>query len=292
MWITLAICSALCLGIYDIFKKASVKDNDVLMVLMLNTFFGSLLLSPVIIGNIYDGTWGFNGNSQCHLLVIVKSLIVLSSWVLGYFSIKHLPITINGPISATRPILVLVGATIIFAERLNWMQYTGIALGVCSLFLISRIGKKEGFSLRHSKWLWLCLASTIMGAASALYDKYLIRDLQPLEVQAWYSLYQWVIMTIVILTIRHFTKEKTKTFTWRWTIPCIAIFLTIADIAYFYALSLDEAMISVVSMIRRGSVLVSFVWGVTALKEKNIRLKLADLTLLLIGLIFLIFGSK
>ena len=292
MWIVLAICSAMCLGIYDIFKKASVKGNDVLSVLMLNTLFGSLLLSPVIIGNIADGTWGFNGASHSHLLILVKSFIVLSSWILGYFSIKHLPITINGPISATRPVLVLLGAVIIFGENLNALQYTGIILGFCSLFFISRIGKKEGFSMKHSRWIWLCLASTLMGAISALYDKYLIRDLKPLEVQAWYSLYQFFIMTTVIMLIRRFSSEKRTPFTWRWTIPGLALYLTIADIAYFYSLSLDGAMISVVSMIRRGSVLVSFLYGVLVLHEKNVKLKLADLSLLLIGLIFLILGSK
>lgn len=146
--------------------------------------------------------------------------------------------------------------------------------------------------MKHSRWIWLCLASTLMGAISALYDKYLIRDLKPLEVQAWYSLYQFFIMTTVIMLIRRFSSEKRTPFTWRWTIPGIALFLTIADIAYFYSLSLDGAMISVVSMIRRGSVLVSFLYGVLVLHEKNVKLKLADLSLLLIGLIFLILGSK
>lgn len=292
MWIILAVCSALCLGIYDIFKKISVKDNDVLAVLLLNTMFGSLLLSPVIIGNIADGTWGFGGNAHSHLLILIKSLIVLSSWLLGYFSIKHLPITINGPISATRPILVLLGAVVIFGERLNWLQYTGIFIGFCSLFFISRIGKKEGFSLKQSKWLWLCFGATLMGAVSALYDKHLIRNLAPMEVQAWYSLYQFFVMTVVILTIRRLSGEKRTPFKWKWTIPGIAVFLTIADIAYFYSLSLDGALIAVVSMIRRGSVLVSFLYGVTALHEKNVKLKLADLSLLLIGLICLILGSQ
>lgn len=292
MWIVLAVCSALCLGFYDIFKKASVKDNDVLTVLMLNTFFGSVLLSPVIIGNIANGTWGFDGNPASHLLILIKSFIVLSSWILGYFSIKHLPITINGPISATRPVLVLLGAVVIFGERLNMLQYAGILLGFCSLFFISKIGKIEGFSLKHSRWLWLCFASTIMGAISALYDKFLIRNLNPLEVQAWYSLYQFFIMTTVIMIIRRLSREKRTPFTWRWTIPCIALFLTIADIAYFYSLSLDGAMISVVSMIRRGSVLVSFLYGITILGEKNVRLKTADLSLLFIGLILLILGSR
>jgi transporter family protein len=292
MWIALAICSALCLGIYDIFKKVSVKNNNVLTVLMLNTLFGSLLLSPIIISQVADGSFGFGGDASCHLLILVKSLIVLSSWILGYFSIKHLPITINGPISATRPIIVLLGATIIFGEQLNWLQYTGIFLGFCSLFFISQIGKKEGFSLSNNRWLWLCLGSTLMGAVSALYDKYLIRNLSPLDVQAWYSLYQFLIMSTVILIIRRFNKEKQTRFQWRWSIPCIALFLTIADIAYFYALSLDGALIAVVSMIRRGSVIVSFVYGVTALREQNIRLKMADLSLLLVGLTLLILGSK
>lgn len=291
MWVVLAIASALCLGVYDIFKKASVKDNDVLTVLLLNTLFGSLLLSPVIVNDIITGSWGFGGEGKSHLLILVKSAIVLSSWILGYFSIKHLPITINGPISATRPVLVLIGAVLIFGEQLNLWQYAGIILGFCSLFFISRIGKKEGFSLKHSKWLWLCFGSTLMGAVSALYDKFLIRNLEPLEVQAWYSLYQFFIMAAVIWVIRRTTREKRTPFRWRWTIPGIALFLTIADIAYFYALSCDGAMIAVVSMIRRGSVIVSFLYGVAVLREKNVKMKLFDLSLLLAGLILLVLGS-
>ena len=79
---------------------------------------------------------------------------------------------------------------------------------------------------------------------------------------------------------------------WRWSIPCIALFLTLADLAYFYALSLDGSMISVVSMIRRGSVIVSFFYGAFALHEKNIGLKLVDLGILLIALVLLVVASQ
>lgn len=291
MWTVLAIFSALCLGVYDIFKKSSVAGNNVLTVLMLNTLFGTLLLSPVIVGDIACNHWGFGGNAHAHLLIIIKSFIVLTSWILGYFSIKHLPLTINGPINATRPILVLVGALAIFGERLNALQWVGILLGFCSLFFISRIGGKEGFSLRHSRWIWYCFGATLMGAVSALYDKYLIKTLPPLHVQAWYSLYQFIIMGIVVMIIKRATADRTP-FHWRWTIPCIALFLTAADLAYFYSLSLPGSMISVVSMIRRGSVIVSFLYGITALHERNVKLKLCDLGILLIGLVLLIVGSN
>lgn len=291
MWVILAISSAICLGFYDIFKKLSVTANNVLTVLLLNTLFGTLLMSPVIATGAAHGDFGLGNSLTGHLLIMLKSVIVLASWILGYFSIKHLPLTITGPINATRPILVLVGALLIFGETLNALQWCGILLGFTSLYLVSRIGRKEGHSIVHDHWLWMSIGAMVMGAVSGLYDKWLLRSYEPLQVQAWYSLYQLIIMGITVLLLKRAGHDRTP-FRWKWTIPCIAVFLTIADMAYFYALSYDDSMISVVSMIRRGSVIVSFLFGIIVLHEKNLRLKLIDLSVLLLGLVLLVLGSK
>lgn len=292
MWVILALVSALCLGFYDIFKKLSVRGNDVLMVLMLNTVFGALYMSPFLIEGISHGNWGFGNTGTGHLQILLKSAIVLGSWLLGYFAIKHLPLTVQGPINASRPVIVLVGALLIFGERLNWIQWLGITLGFASLFFISRIGAKEGFSIKHSKWIWMSIGATFLGAISALYDKYLLKSFSPIEVQGWYSLYQCFIMVITISIIKGNKKQIGDKFVWRWTIPCIALFLTVADMAYFYSLSLDGSMVAIVSMIRRGSVIVSFLYGVIALHEKNIKPKLIDLSILLVSLALLVIGSQ
>ncbi len=294
MWILLAVCSALGLGFYDVFKKLSVKGNNVLLVLMLNTLFGTILMSPVIVGCVAAGHWGLGDTLAGHFRILLKAFIVLGSWLLGYFAIKHLPLTIQGPVNASRPVLVLVGALVVFGERLNALQWAGILLGFASLFLISRIGAAEGFSLRGSRWLWMAVGATMLGAVSALYDKYLLGMYRPLEVQAWYSLYQCAIMSAVILLMRRFAPHAAgaaSKFSWRWSIPCISLFLTAADIAYFYSLSQPGAMISVVSMIRRGSVLVSFFYGVVVLRESHVRAKAADLLVLLLSLGLLVAGS-
>ncbi len=291
MWILLAVASALCLGVYDIFKKLSLNGNNVLTVLFFNTAFGALLMSPVIIEGLINGSVGLGETSMGHFHILIKSFIVLSSWLCGYFGLKHLPLTIAGPINATRPVMVLIGAMLIFGERLNLLQWGGVILGISSLYLISRIGRKEGISIKHNRWLWLSFGAMVMGAVSGLYDKYLLRQCDPLEVQAWYSFYQFVIMDITIAIIKR-VKRDTTPFQWRWTIPCIALFLTIADIAYFYSLSLDDSLIAVVSMIRRGSVIVSFLFGVIMLHEKNVKLKIIDLSILLVGLILLVIGSN
>ena len=291
MWIILAIASALCLGFYDIFKKLSVKGNNVLIVLLWSTFFGALIMSPEIISGIVHGNWGFGNSFTGHLLIIVKSFIVLCSWLLGYTALKHLPLTVQGPINATRPVLVLVGAVLIFGENLNVLQWGGILLGFASLFMISRIGAREGVSERHSQWMWVAIGATFFGAVSALYDKYLLRHYEPLEVQAWYSLYQCAIMTVVIL-ILHWRSSSATPFKWRWTIPCISLFLTVADVLYFYSLSFDTSSIATVSMIRRGSVFVSFLYGAFVLHEKQLRQKAIDLCILFISLVLLIIGAN
>ena len=86
--------------------------------------------------------------------------------------------------------------------------------------------------------------------------------------------------------------QRERKFIWRWSIPMISLFLGFADFCYFTALAQEGALIAVVSMIRRGSVVVSFAFGAFLLHEKNLKSKFVDLILIIIGLFFLYLGSK
>ena len=298
MWLVLAFASALLLGFYDIAKKQSLRGNAVIPVLLLNTLFSSLLFLPVIISSECDLGWFgatiFDVEPQplrSHLLIILKSAIVLSSWIFGYFGIKHLPLTLVGPINATRPVLVLVGAMLLFGERLNTLQWIGVLLALVSIFMLSRAGKKEGIDFTHNRWILCVAAAAILGAASGLYDRYIMQELEPLFVQSWYNIYQLTMMAIAVMLI-HLLQPNRTPFHWSWAIPLISLFLSAADLAYFVALSNQEAMISVVSMIRRGSVVVSFACGAMLFREKNLRAKAIDLIFILAGMIFLWLGSR
>ena len=298
MWLILAFTSAALLGLYDVAKKQAVKNNAVPTVLLLTTLFSSLLFLPVIISSECDLGWFgatiFDVEPQplrSHLLIILKSAIVLSSWIFGYFGIKHLPLTLVGPINATRPVLVLVGAMLLFGERLNTLQWIGVLLALVSIFMLSRAGKKEGIDFTHNRWILCVAAAAILGAASGLYDRYIMQELEPLFVQSWYNIYQLTMMAIAVMLI-HLLQPNRTPFHWSWAIPLISLFLSAADLAYFVALSNQEAMISVVSMIRRGSVVVSFACGAMLFREKNLRAKAIDLIFILAGMIFLWLGSR
>jgi drug/metabolite transporter (DMT)-like permease len=208
---------------------------------------------------------------------------------------KHLPLTIVGPINATRPVMTVVGAMLIYGERLNGWQMAGVTLAIVSFYLLSRTGKREGIKFGNNKWIFFLVTAAILGAVSGLYDKYLMspEGVHPnkMAVQAWSNAYQCLMMLAMMLIIWYPTRKKTTRFEWRWSIVFISVFVTLADLAYFYALTFPDAMISVVSMVRRGSVIVSFACGAIMFGEKNLRAKALDLVLVLLGMICLWIGS-
>lgn len=299
MWLALAFVSAFFLGCYDINKKMSVHSNAVIPVLFLNTLFCTLLLSPLFLISRFSeetlsGTIYYvpTVTLEAHAYIILKSIIVLSSWIFGYFATKHLPLTITGPINATRPVMTLVGALLIFGERLNLYQWIGVLLTIVSFFLLSATGKKEGINFRQNKWILFIFIAAVLGAISGLYDKYLMQKFSSTAVQFWYNLYQCIMMFVVLIILWYPKREKSTPFSWKWSILLVSLFLTIADFVYFYALADPDAMISIISMVRRGSVVVSFIGGVLFFHEKNLKGKAIDLVLIIIGMFFLYLGTK
>ena len=300
MWVFLAFLSACLLGFYDVYKKRSLRDNAVLPVLMINTLLCALFFLPFVVQSFFSASGVIpQAPFHAHVLVIIKSVIVLSSWICGYYAMKHLPLTIVGPINATRPVMTLMGALLIYGEQLNAWQWAGVLLSILSFMLLSRSGRKEDIRFMHNAWILLLIAAAVLGAASGLYDKYLMAStadggagLNRYFVQGWYNLYQAIMMTIVMLSIWMPTRKQSTPFKWRWSIVLISVFLTAADMAYFYALSCPGAMIAVVSMIRRSSVIVSFLFGALMFRERNLRSKAIDLVFVLIGMICLFIGSK
>ena len=109
--------------------------------------------------------------------------------------------------------------------------------------------------------------------------------LTPGEVQAWFSVYSAVIMIPVLLWWR--TRADRNRFEWRWSIPLIGVTLLAADFLYFTAVAQPEALISLISPVRRTAVIVSFVLGIVLLKEKHVVAKGACVVGILAGVFLL-----
>ncbi len=298
MWIILALVSAVFLGFYDIAKKYSVNENAVIPVLLLSSLTSALIFTPIIIlshlGVIAPGTLFHvpQGNWELHLLAFIKSAIVGSSWFFAYMALKHLPITIVTPIRATGPVWTLMGALVIFGERYTHWQWIGLITVFAFFYYFSIAGKKEGISFKRNKWVWFIILATLIGAASGLYDKYLMQHHDRMFIQSWFSIYL-VVIYLPFLLFNWYPNRKTRfPFQWRWSIPMIGILLSIADFAYFYALTDKSSLIAIVSVLRRTSVIYSFGLGAILFKEKNLKSKTIALLGILVGVLMIVLGSS
>ncbi|MCI5982919.1 MAG: EamA family transporter [Marinilabiliaceae bacterium] len=297
-WFVLALISALCLGFYDALRKYALRDNAVLPVLMVSTLTSSVILLPLALasgsGALSSESWAYVApiSLHQHLLLVAKAAIVLTSWVFVYYGMKHLPLSIVAPIRATAPIWTLIGALIIFAERPNGLQWLGLVVTFAFFFLFSVAGKMEGINFRANKWVWSVVLGTLVGAGSALFDKYIIReaDIPRMSVLFYYSCYQFV-MTIPLLFMIWWPNRKSEPFHFGWAMPMIGIIIIAADFFYYGALNNPDSMISLISPIRRCNSIVSFLLAACIFHEHNMLRKGLCLLGILAGVGIIIWGS-
>jgi transporter family protein len=297
MWIFAALVSASLLGVYDIFKKLSLKNNAVLPVLFFSTLTSAFVFVLVLILAIVAPDLSVNLVSIvqqpfiAHLQFFLKSIIVGSSWVLAYFAIKNLPLTIVSPIRSSGPLWTLLGAVLIFGEVMNVLQWIGLMLTIGFYYLFSFSSKKEGISFRSNKWVMYMTLATVIGSFSSLYDKYLIAHYDRLAIQCWFSIYMAPMMGLLMVFIWYPNRKKYTPFQWRPTIILIGITLVLADFIYFWAVSQENALIGIISTIRRSSVIVSFSLGAIIFKEQNIKIKALILLGIMAGIGLIIWGT-
>lgn len=290
-WIFLSLLSALFLGVYDIARKAAVRNNAVPPVLLLNVSTAAVLWLPWVVLSrsspdlipwrmLYVSPLPWSG----HALLLAKSTLVGASWMFGFWGMKHLPISIAAPIRSSSPVWTVLIATIAMQERPDVRQWIGVLIILVSFYAFSLVGRREGIHFHRDRWVGCMLAATALGSLSALYDKYLIQRvrLDASTVQAWFSIY--LVLVMLPLSLWWFVRERRAApFHWRGVIPCVAVLLLVSDFLYFTAIQDPDALISLISPIRRSSMIIPFMVGTLIYGEHNWRLKGLCVISLLIG---------
>ena len=296
-WIIASLVSAVFLGGYDLCTKHAVRENAVLPVL----FFANVCSATVwlVLMGMHLACPGAVSETLAvapltgwqHAELLLKSVIVASSWVCSYFAVKHLPVSIAAPIRATGPVWTLIGALLVLRERPSGLEMLGVVLTLGSFVGLSFAGKREGIHFHRNKWIgWLC-AGTLLGGISGLYDKFLLgrEGFAAATVQAWFSIYLALLFLPLAIgwKLRWWPRQE---FHWRWSIMGVSLALLLADFVYVSALRDPAALVSLVASLRRGSTLVAFAGGLLLFREANGRQKLPAVIGVLLGIVLTILG--
>ena len=296
-WIIASLISAAFLGCYDLCIKQSVRENAVLPVL----FFANVCSATVWIGlmalrahapSALPAMFAVTPLTPWqHAQLLLKSVIVASSWVCSYFAVKHLPVSIASPVRATGPIWTLFGALLLLHERPSTVELLGVLVTLASFVGLSIAGSQEGIHFHRNKWIWWLCAGTVLNGVSGLYDKVLLGHLgfTASTVQSWFSIYLALLFLPLAVgwKLRWWPRHE---FHWRWSILGMSLTLLLADFVYFGALRNPDALVSVVASLRRGSTLVAFAGGIWLFRETNARRKLPAVIGVLAGIILTVAG--
>lgn len=281
--------SAMSLGVYDVCKKAAVRDNSVMPALFLSNLSGTVffVLLASVQGKFIEYAVDFDGFRDFGL-IFLKACIVGLSWICVYYAMRELPISIASPIRATAPLWTFVGSLILFHEIPTLLQGLAMLIIFVGYYLFSVIGKLEGINFTRHKGIRLIMLGTLLGSASALYDKYLLGVVMiPRNTLQLYFSVDLVFVLGIAYAVRYFFFKNRRPFEWRWSIAATGILLIIADYLYFYAVSIPGTQIAVLSLIRRSSCIITFLIGFSYFKDVNFKVKIASLLLIFAGVVLL-----
>ena len=286
-WTAWIVASSVFLALYDLAKKASVRDNAVLPVLLCSTCCGC---AAFIIGVVACGRLGvvMTADGRTAALAAIKSVIVATSWIFTFFALRTLPITIATPIRASAPALVFVAAFFLYGEVPSWVQAVGMLAVFGGYWVFSWAGRHEGIDFFRNKAVWCAITGACFSALSSIWDKYVFQ-IRAADVETVQFLFQvgLVLVYAVVLSGQRLLRLPRGRFEFRWTIPLVGILLAAADWLYFKGLSIPDVPISVGSLLRRFSVVITFVLGARFFHETNLKRKALALVVILAGVILL-----
>lgn len=277
------MASAVMLALYDLAKKASVRANAVLPVLLISTTFGFAVYFAGLLVCGQAGALGGIAGPEISL-GLAKSVIVGTSWVFTFCALRTLPITIATPIRASAPALVLLIAVPLYGERPSDLQGVGMAVVLAGYFAFSWAGRHEGIDFFRNRAVWCAIVGAIFSALSAIWDKYVFQ-VRALPVESVQFVFQAGLVAFYALALiaSRMMRIGGEAFGWRWTIPLVGILLAGADWLYFKGLAHPGAPVSAASLMRRFSVVLTFLLGARFFHETNLVRKGIALAAIVLG---------
>ena len=261
IWIIFIIIFGVLKGLREPIKKKVLENVNVFTSLFLYTFIGFLMTLPTAKG-VFDLT------PYVSFLVVLKSGVIFFAWMLTFFAIKKVPLGIYGITDMSR---------VIFSSLMGvWFLGEGLTLrGIISLILVAAglyfVNKKQSDSTNtySYKYTWMIMLSCLLNAVSGTLDKIIMStgDITSSALQFWFMLLLSAFyLAYIIIRKEDFEIKKAIKNPW---IYVLSLLLILGDRALFIANSDPESKVTVMTLIKQCSAVVTIIMGRILYKEKN-----------------------
>jgi len=274
LWIVFVFIYSILKGSRDGMKKAALKKSSLYEVLFFYTLIGVIFALPYLpeavrLSPLYV------------FFIFIKSAVVCTAWGFSCAALRKMSVSLYGIIDLSRMIFSTALGVFILGEAFTLNKALGVTIVIIGLFLVNL--KKTGEAKTTTFPVVLAaFLNCFFNALSGTMDKVLMRYMSSGQLQFWFMLFMTLIYGAVIL-VRH-EKISVKNTAKNYWIPLMSLSLVIGDKLLFEANASPLSEVTLMTVIKQSSVLVSVLTGWLVFKEKNILYKLMCAVIVLFGI--------
>jgi len=279
LWILFIVIYALLKGSREGMKKAALKKSSKNEILFFYTLIAWVLCLPF-------SQNAFDLPAKYIFYSFIKAAVCCAAWMCSLVALKKMSVSLYGIIDLSRMIFSTLLGVYVLEETFTVPKLIGIAFVVTGLFLVNI--KKEQNSKKLSVGILIAaFMNCFLNAVSGTMDKVLMKDMETGQLQFWFTLFMTIIYGAVLIVKKE--KISVKSVKTNYWVPLMSLSLMIGDRLLFEANANPESQVTLMTLIKQSSVIVTVLTGWLVFKEKNILYKLMCTLIVLTGIFIAVF---
>lgn len=280
LWIAFVFIYSFLKGSREGMKKAALKKNSSTEILFFYTLIGLILTLPF-------SKNAFSLEPVYIFYAFLKSAVVCTAWLFAFAALKNISVSLYGIMDLSRMIFSTLLGVCVLGEELTVPKAIGIILVITGLMLVNLRKSNDSGSMTLSV-LIAALLNCFLNAVSGTMDKVLMQHMESSQLQFWFMFFMTLIYgVILIIRKENISLNSVKTNYW---IPLMSFSLVIGDKLLFEANANPASEVTLMTVIKQASVIITVLTGWLCFKEKHIIYKLVCTLIVLAGIFIALFG--
>ena len=263
LWVIFVLLYAVLKGARDGMKKAALQKNSAEEILFFYTLIGLILILPF-------SSSAFDLKPLYIFYVFLKSLVVSMGWLISFAILKRISVGLFGIMDLSRILFSTAFGVWLLDEAFTLSKAVGLVLVLTGLVLVNLRKQKGGLTLFT---LCLTILNCVLTAISETMDKTLMQYMDSEQMQFWFMLFVVLLYgTILLLRREHISIKSIKTNYW---IPLMSLSLVVGDRFLFEANANPASQLTLMTIIKQSTVILTVLIGHFAFGEKQLTYKLS-----------------
>lgn len=260
-------------------KKAALKKNRSTEILFFYTLVGWVFTLPFC-------AEAFATPPVFILYAFIKAAVVCAAWLCAFAALKHISVSLYGIMDLSRMVFSTLLGVLVLGERFTLAKAAGMLLVVTGLTLVNLKRGQTGREMTLTVFI-AAMLNCFLNAVSGTMDKVLMQHMTTSQLQFWFMLFMTVIYGVILLVRRE--GVVWKTLATNYWVPLMSLSLVVGDRLLFEANANPYSEVTLMTVVKQSSVLVTVLTGWLVYREKNIAYKLLCTLLVLAGIFVALF---